>query len=123
MFFFYLKIEFSIFDKMQSSSNKQMLSNEFYKCNIHLQSKLHQENMSIKNHSLHCIIHKYIGYFLFVYTLKDVNRLSGYYHCDFEWQQLNYEEYKIQLEKKCVYYNENFVRYEQQAINNIKHLD
>lgn len=96
---------------------------EFNNCLNILEIKIHQENMQLKKHSLHCIIHKYLGFFIYLYNINEIHSSNGKFACDFDWQQMNSEEYNVNLAKPCAYTNINFIQYEQRAIHNLHHFN
>ena len=95
------------------------LGREFDTCIEILKKKTHQANMSNKRHSLHCIIHKYLGFFIYLYGLAGIKTSTGKFSCDFEWQHMNTTEYNNNLNRPCTYSNINFVQYEQGAVQNM----
>lgn len=99
------------------------ISIEINTCMNILETKIHNENMKLKEHSLHCIIHKYLGFFLYLYNINGIQKSNGNFACDFDWQQMNDEEYKVNLARPCSYTNINFIQYEQRAIYNLRHFN
>ena len=95
------------------------LSREIDSCIEILKKKTHQVNMCNKRHSLHCIIHKYLGFFIYLYGLAGIKTSSGKFSCDFEWRHMNTTEYNNNLNRPCTYSNINFVQYEQGAVQNM----
>ena len=95
------------------------LGREFDSCIEILKRKTHQVNMSNKRHTLHCIIHKYLGFFIYLYGVAGINNSTGKFACDFDWQHIGTTEYNINLNRPCTYSNNNFVQYEQTAVENM----
>jgi len=96
---------------------------ELNTCIDFLNSKTHQENMILKSHSLHCIIHKHLGFFIYLYNQYGIQSSNGKFSCDFDWQHMNAIEYDINLKRPCSYKNINFIQYEQRAKQNLHHFN
>ena len=60
------------------------LVREIDSCIDILKKKAHQENILNKRHSLHCIIFKYLGFFIYLYGIAGIKTSSGKFSCDFE---------------------------------------
>ena len=98
------------------------LGKEMESCIETLKIKTHEENMLKKKHTLHCIIHKYLGFFIYLYGIAGIKTSTGKFSCDFPWEHMDTTEYNNLLNRPCSYSNINFVQYEIGAIQNLHYF-
>ena len=96
------------------------LSNEFNRCINSLKLKTHSAMMKQKNHTIHCYIHRHLGYFTNVYTLWDLHKFARGYMCEhINWEQYTDAEYNEMMNEPCTYFNVSYVNLEYRATSEL----
>lgn len=81
-----------------------------------LNSKLYHNTLDKKEHTLHCLIHKYFEYFMQEYTIWEIDRCRNQFGCfDANFQNLTFHEFNIKLNEKCQFFRQDYVQYEAQG--------
>jgi hypothetical protein len=106
---------------ISTGDNKFKITENVFECSIDLNVKVHKEMLYLKKHTIHCIIHKHLGYFANCYNINNLKKFALRYGCEYEsdpnndWEQLDKSDYKSIFEKRCNYFNRNYVHFEERA--------
>ena len=97
-----------------------ILSNSLHdsinQCIVGLRKKFYDEKMYKKNHTLHCFIARYFGYFMHRYTVWELDRCAGKFGCDdINILSITPLELDLKINEICTYVNTDFIQYEIQA--------
>ena len=85
-------------------------------CTNALRKKIYLQLMKEKNHTLHCLIHRYYEYFIHIFTIWEVDKCVAKYGCDDINLALNDEhDIESKITETCTYSNMNYSNIEQQA--------
>ena len=81
-----------------------------------LKCKLYQQTLAKKDHTLHCLIHKYFEYFMHEYTIWEIDRCNRNFGChDVNIQNATPREFNLKLNEPCSFFKQEFIQYEAQA--------
>ena len=81
-----------------------------------LKYKLYQQTLAKKDHTLHCLIHKFFEYFMHEYTIWEIDRCKGKFGChDENIQNATPREFNLKLNETCAFFRQDYMQYEAQA--------
>ena len=91
---------------------RELFAKSFKDCSISLKKKTHFEFMKGKKHTSHCIINRYLEYFVESLSIWELDKCKRSYGCEFVgWLFLSEKEYNQECKKECRYFHHNYEQF------------